>query len=132
MTTTQATTLISIKNNGKRPGACPGRLMKLYLTLPGQDFSSRPLTLPKRPCKRPVHLHWNQRQATSRLHSHPRRLKQRVCNETVRQATLQATSKTTQNSTTSDQPLAGSHVLGRIYGTSIDMLQATTAIYIKE
>ena len=47
MTMIQATTLISIKNNGKRPGACPGHLMKLYLTLPGQDFSSRPLTLPK-------------------------------------------------------------------------------------
>ena len=132
MTTTQVTTLISIKNNGKRPGACPGHLMKLYLTLPGQDFSSRPLTLPKRPCKRPVHLHWNQQQATSHLHSHPRKLKRRTCNDTVWQATLQVTSKTTRNSMTSDQPLAGLHALGRIYGTSIDMSQVTTAIYITE
>ena len=30
MTTTQAATLISIEVNSKQPGACPGRLMKLY------------------------------------------------------------------------------------------------------
>ena len=121
MTTTQATTLISIKDYGKQPGACLGPLMKLYLTLPGRDLSSRSLTLPKRPCKRPIHLHWNQQQVTSRLHSHPQKLKQRTCSTTVRQATLQATSKTTRNYMTNDQLLAGSHALRQIYGTSIDM-----------
>ena len=35
----------------------------------------------------------------------------RMCNKTVRQATLQATSKTTWNSMTSNQSLAGSHTL---------------------
>ena len=38
-----------------------------------------------------------------------------MCNETVRQATLKATSKTTWNSMTSDQSLAGLHTL-RIEG----------------
>ena len=45
---------------------------------------------------------------------------------------MQATRLYIHGFTTSDQSLAGPHAQGRIKGTSIDMSQATTAVYIKE
>ena len=54
-------------------------------------------------------IYMNKPQATSRLHSRPRKLINSATN-TIRQATMQATSKTIWNYMTSDQSLAGSHV----------------------
>ena len=45
---------------------------------------------------------------------------------------MQATRLYIHGFTTSDQSFAGLHTQGRINGTSIDMSQATTAVYIKE
>ena len=70
--------------------------------------------------------------------SHPLRIERTIHNMayTIKQtqATVQATRLNIHGSTTSDQSLARSHAskIKQIYGTSIDMSQATTEIYMKE
>ena len=66
--------------------------------------------------------------------SHPLRIERTIHNMAYTIKQTQVTRLNIHGSTTSDQSLARSHAskIKQIYGTSIDMSQATTEIYMKE